>query len=70
MFSRNLFADSTPDAAIYAFNNGFGYVSDSVTYYYHRQGDKFTVVSGNAGSFSRQQGIAYIQTLYEDLIKR
>lgn len=70
MFSRNLFAAGTPQKAIYAFNNGFGYVSDSVKYYYHRQDDRFNVVSGTVSPFSKLQGKAYIQTVYHDLINR
>jgi phosphoglycerol transferase MdoB-like AlkP superfamily enzyme len=70
IFGKNIFAPNTPEKTIYAFNNGFGYVSDSLTFYYERDPDKTTVVKGVMNKKALDEGKAFIEVLYEDLMDR
>lgn len=70
VFSRNIFSDAYPNVITYAYNNGFGYVSDSIKYTYNRVPDAARFESNAIDSVALQAGKAYYQLLYEDLIAR
>jgi phosphoglycerol transferase MdoB-like AlkP superfamily enzyme len=70
IFGKNFFTANTPEKTIYAFNNGYGYVSDSLIYYYERDPDKYTVVKGKISKDALDQGKAFMELLYDDLMDR
>jgi phosphoglycerol transferase MdoB-like AlkP superfamily enzyme len=45
-YSKNSLAENAPGKIVYEINNGFGYVSDSLVYYYYLQSDKFVAEHG------------------------
>lgn len=69
-FGKNIFAENVAEKTLYMFNNGFGYVSDSLTYYYERDPNKYVIVNGRMSDRALDEGKAYLQVLYEDLLNR
>ncbi len=70
LFARDIFSSGPARQIVYSFNNGFGYVSDSLEYYYNLQPDNFVELKGNLSETKQKEGKAYYQLLYEDLLKR
>jgi phosphoglycerol transferase MdoB-like AlkP superfamily enzyme len=69
-FGKNIFAPDAPSKTIYAFTNGYGYVSDSLVYFYERDPDKATVVKGGMTQEALDEGKAFMQVLHNDLMNR
>ncbi len=67
-YSRNLFSADPPTQCVYAFNNGFGMVSDSLVYYYEREPNRSTALKGTLSETNLTAGKAYLQTIYNELI--
>jgi phosphoglycerol transferase MdoB-like AlkP superfamily enzyme len=70
VFGKNIFAPDVQQKTLYMFNNGFGYISDSLQFYYQRDPNDFTVLNGNMNQKALEEGKAYLQMLYEDLLDR
>ncbi len=70
IFGKNIFAKQFSNRTLYMFNNGFGYVSDSLIFYYERDPNKYLVVKGKMDSTALRNSKAYLQMLYEDLLDR
>lgn len=70
LFGKNIFAKNTSQQILYTINNGFGYISDSLEFYYNQISGKQFVLKGNLTDSSLMQSKAYYQLLYEDLLSR
>ena len=70
VFGKNIFAQQLSNKTLYMFNNGFGYLSDSLVFYYERDPNKYLVVKGKMDSTALRKSKAYLQMLYEDLLDR
>jgi phosphoglycerol transferase MdoB-like AlkP superfamily enzyme len=69
-FGKDIFASNVPEKTLYIFNNGFGYISESLKFYYERDPDKYVVSKGKMNTRALDEGKAYLQVLYEDLLDR
>ncbi len=70
LFGKNIFAENAPQQILYAINNGFGFFSDSLEFYYNHVSEKSFVLRGNITDSSLMESKAYYQLLYEDLLSR
>ena len=66
-FSKNIFGKNSPKFAFYAFNDGFGMVSDSALSIYDCGAAKSLVEMDSTLTI---KGKAYLQSLFDDLSKR
>lgn len=71
VFSKDLMADSIPHYAFYAFSDGFGFLTDSISYIQDNQHDGYPLSGSHDPDGKAQQwGKAYLQHLYDDLSRR
>lgn len=70
-FSKDLMSDTLPHYAFYAWPDGFGFLTDSISYI-QDNADDGRPLSGSEDFFGRAQrwGKAYLQHLYDDLSRR
>ncbi|MBP5455422.1 MAG: sulfatase-like hydrolase/transferase [Paludibacteraceae bacterium] len=66
-FSKNIFGKDSPKFAFYAFNEGFGMVSDSTVSIYDCGAEKSLLEMDSTLTI---KGKAYLQSLFDDLSKR
>ena len=66
IFSKNIFSKNYSSTAFYAFNNGFGYISDSSVLVYDIMKNDFIISKGNTNDFQKDSGKAYLQILLND----
>jgi phosphoglycerol transferase MdoB-like AlkP superfamily enzyme len=69
-YSQDLFSDDNGGFAIYAFNDGFGFVTDSVKYIYDNQAKKITAIDGKVTGQTTMFGKSFLQLTYEDFLSR
>jgi phosphoglycerol transferase MdoB-like AlkP superfamily enzyme len=69
-YSHDIFGLPPPGRAVYAFNNGFGYISPSSVFIYNRAPDNARFLSGEINDQDLEWGKAFYQLLYEDIIHR
>jgi phosphoglycerol transferase MdoB-like AlkP superfamily enzyme len=69
-FSKDLLSDGTNSFAFYAFNEGFGFVTDSSKYIYDHKPGRSVVEEGKDPASAGNLGKAYLQVLYDDFLKR
>lgn len=67
-FSRQLFDTVTVRDAIFSFNNGFGYLSDTAAYVYYVQAKKWRTLHGKSDENLKNIGSAFMQVLYNDFL--
>jgi phosphoglycerol transferase MdoB-like AlkP superfamily enzyme len=70
IFSRDILSGSYVNFAIYTFNNGFGYVSDSTKFAHDNVSGQVVVFDGTARDENIMRGRALIQASYEDFLNR
>jgi len=70
IFSRDIFSDSYINFALYTYNNGFGYVSDSVKFAHDNVSGEVKVYEGTIRDKYVMQGRAVIQVSYDDFLGR
>lgn len=69
-FSKDLLSAGSNSFAFYAFNEGFGFITDSSKYIYDHKPGKPVVESGAGSEYAGKLGKAYLQVLYDDFLKR
>lgn len=69
-FSKNLLNTESSSFAFYSYQNGFGILSDSVYLVYHLPTSGFKIETGSAAPLWRKPGLAYLQYISSDFIKR
>jgi phosphoglycerol transferase MdoB-like AlkP superfamily enzyme len=69
IFSRNIFGDSYYPESMFAFNNGFGYVNDSLDYSYNQSDKSLVLNSGKSGSGFDEHGKKFYQALHDNFLK-
>lgn len=70
VYSRDIFSDSDNDFVFYAYNNGFGYVSDSVKFSHDNVSGQVTIYKGIIKDEYIMQGRAFMQVSYDDFLSR
>lgn len=68
-YSKNILSDNTQHKTTFEFRNGFGYVSDSVSYFFYNDSKSFSVVKGSIKERDKMEGKAFYQILYNDIIR-
>jgi hypothetical protein len=69
-FSKDLFADSINSFAFFAYNNGFGFLSDSITQIYDNISNSFIETSGMQTKSDSLLGKAYQQVIWDDFMSK
>lgn len=69
-FSKNIFAAGSPSFAFYAFNNGFGFITENYKLIYSNITNNYIVKEGNYSEEFLKYGKAYLQVLSEDFIRK
>ncbi len=70
VFGKNIFSSNPSQQIVYSINNGFGYISDSLEFYYNRLPDHAIVEKGDLSQERLMEAKAYYQLLYNDFLKR
>lgn len=68
-FSKNMMSDATPKFAFFAVNDAFGVVSEENSLIYDNRAKRIVYDKGEKG-FNLKRGQAYLQKLYDDLVKK
>lgn len=68
-FSKNMMSDATPKFAFFAVNDAFGIVSEENSLIYDNRAKRIVYDKGEKG-FNLKRGQAYLQKLYDDLVKK
>ncbi|MBN1599813.1 MAG: LTA synthase family protein [Bacteroidales bacterium] len=69
IFSKNILAEFVPDKTVFAFNNGVGFVSDSLIYNYYLTTKSFTVNKGTMTPKDSLSVIAFYQKVYNSILR-
>lgn len=69
-FSKDLLCKSSPSFAFYTYNEGFGFLTDSSAVAYDHKPRAFIVEEGRHPEVAGRFGKAYLQTLFDDYLKR
>jgi len=70
IYSKDILSDSYGNFALYTYNNGFGYVSDSVKFSHDNVDGQVKVYAGTIRDKCIMQGRAFIQVSYDDFLSR
>lgn len=70
IFGKDLFARKAPSFAYYAFNKGFGFVSDSLTLIYDNKQQNYLVKDIQGGPFEEDIGKAHQQVVFRDYLEK
>jgi phosphoglycerol transferase MdoB-like AlkP superfamily enzyme len=68
LFSRNIFGKSYSPEAMYAFNNGFGYINDSLNFSYFQNSQKVVKVSGKVNEDTEMTAKLFYQAMYDNFL--
>ena len=69
-YSQDLFSDNSKGFAEYAFNDGFGFITDSIKYIYDHQAKKIVTVEGKVNRQITMYGKSFLQLTYQDFLSR
>ena len=69
-YSQDLFSDNNKGFAEYAFNDGFGFLTDSIKYIYDHQAKKIVTVEGKVNRQITMYGKSFLQLTYQDFLSR
>jgi phosphoglycerol transferase MdoB-like AlkP superfamily enzyme len=69
-YSKDIFDNSSPSFAMYFFNNGFSFISDSTSLIYDNNIRKFILEQGKDTSIFQEPSKAYLQKLSGDFYSR
>ncbi len=69
-YSQDLFSDNNGGFAEYAFNDGFGFLTDSIKYIYDHQAKKIITIEGKVNRQIEMYGKSFLQLTYEDFLSR
>ncbi len=69
-FGKDLLAGKSASFAFYAFNEGFGFVTDSSAVAYDHKLKKPVLMTGKDPGLAEKSGKSYLQVLFDDYLKR
>ncbi len=69
-YSANILSSKSPDFGYYVFNNGFGFVKDSLKIIYDNIGKKYILQNGLKSEKDADHGKAYLQVLTYDFANK
>ena len=69
-FSHNIISNSTYPFAFFAFNNGFGMLTQHSALVYDNNAGKYMIMKGQVSVFDLNAGKAYLQILNDDFLKK
>ena len=69
-FGKDLLSDESASFAFYAFNEGFGFVTDSSAVAYDHKLKKHVFQEGKSPDNAEKDGKAFLQVLFNDYLKR
>jgi len=69
-FGKDLFSREAASFAFYAFNEGFGFVTDSSAVAYDHKLKKPVLMEGKNPALAEKAGKSYLQVLFDDYLKR
>jgi len=69
-YSQDLFSEEDGGFAMYAFNDGFGFLTDSIKYIYDHQAGRISTIEGKADKQITTFGKSFLQLTYEDFLSR
>lgn len=69
-FSKDIFNENAKSFAMYFFNNGFGYMNDTIQAIYDNDINNFSFTSGNLNETIKESSKAYLQVLTKDYNSR
>lgn len=70
MFSSNMLSKNFKPFSVFIYNNGVGYLSESVKVVYDNVGKQFVLKNGVDDAADENRGRAYLQMLYKDFNRR
>jgi phosphoglycerol transferase MdoB-like AlkP superfamily enzyme len=70
VYSKDILAGSDNEYTFYPYNNGFGYVSDSVKFSHDNASGKIVIFEGTVRDEYIMRGRAFIQVTYDDFLNR
>jgi phosphoglycerol transferase MdoB-like AlkP superfamily enzyme len=70
VFSKDLFADSISSFAFFAYNNGFGYLSDTIGQIYDNNSNTFIENNGAISKSDSLLGKAYQQVVWDEFLAK
>jgi len=70
IYGKNIFSENAPQHTVFEIDKGFGYVSDSLVYFFYNTPGQFSVVKGTITDRDKTMGKAFYQVLYDDIIHR
>jgi phosphoglycerol transferase MdoB-like AlkP superfamily enzyme len=68
IFSRNLFGDSYKPEAMYAFNNGFGFVNDTLNFSYFQSSQQIEKIFGTSNNETVMPAKLFYQAMYDNFL--
>ncbi len=69
-FSKDLFDPGTQSFAFYAFNDGFGFMTDTMKIVFDNVSNRYIVTEGVVPGNEPEIGKAYLQVTFEDFVSR
>ena len=69
-FGKDLFAENSHSYAFYTYNEGFGFLTDTSIYVYDHKLKSHLIMEGKGASYAETAGKSYLQTLFDDYLKR
>ena len=69
-FGKDLLSDESRSFAFYTFNEGFGFITDSSSYFYDQKLKMAVLKEGKEPDDAGDNGKAYLQVLFNDYLKR
>lgn len=69
-YSKNMLSDQSKGYAFYAFNNGFGFMTDTSKVVFDHTGKKILTEKGKSTNNTLKTGKAYMQQLYTDFTNK
>ncbi len=70
VYSQDLFLNDKRGFAMFAFNDGFGFLTDSIRYIYDHQANRISVIKGEVNKKIIKTGKSFLQLTYEDFLSR
>lgn len=69
-YSQDLFLNDKGGFALFAFNDGFGFLTDSIRYIYDHQANSISAIKGEVNEKIIKSGKSFLQLTYEDFLSR
>jgi len=69
-YSKDIFTQNTPSFSFYAFNNGFGFFTDSSKVIWDHISKSYITKSGSGAEKDSEKGKAFIQVVFENFLEQ